>query len=76
MFREANVFACMSYSQLVEIRHDISMAVLIAIASVSMYWQTIVLPIHIYKLGARDISVLLRHYDVVLFLEYTLPYMI
>ena len=41
-----------------------------------MYWPKVVLPIHIFKLGARDISVYLRHYDVVLFLEYTLPYMI
>ena len=41
------------------------MAVLRAIASVSVYWQTVVLLTHIFKLGACDIGVLLRHYDVV-----------
>ena len=41
------------------------MTVLIAIAPVSMYWQTVVLLTHIFKPGACDIDVLLRHYDVV-----------
>ena len=42
----------------------------------SAYWQIVVLIIHISKIIANDMVMSLRHYDVVSFLEYTLPYTI